>query len=211
MLEIWGRTSSSNVQKLLWLCAEIGLPFQRIDAGGSFGRTNEPGYRAMNPNGLVPTIKDGDFVLWESNTILRYLAAKHAAAMLYPSALRERADIERWMDWGNTAMAPAQGGAFWGLVRAPADQRDPATIVASCEKSAEQMEILNAQLAGRSFVCGEALTLADISLGILAYRWLNLPFETVGYRRPVLANVNAWYDTLAQRPGYRDVVMVTIT
>ena len=211
MLEIWGRTSSSNVQKVLWLCAEIGLPFQRIDAGGPFGRTSEPAYRAMNPNGLVPTIRDGEFVLWESNTILRYLASKHHAHALYPAGLRPRADIERWMDWANTALGPAFSGAFWGLIRAPSGQRDPAAIIASAEKTAEQLAIIDAQLHGRSFVCGDAFTLADIPIGIQVYRWLNLPFDTVGYARPALPNLAAWYRRLGERAGYRSVVMITIT
>ena len=124
MLRIWGRKTSSNVQKVLWVCDEIGVPFERIEAGGSFGRVNDPDYRAMNPNGRVPTIEDDGFVLWESNTICRYLASKHAAHAIYPPELRARADVERWMDWGSTTLGPALHQAFWGLARTPAQQRD---------------------------------------------------------------------------------------
>ena len=128
MLTIWGRTNSINVQKVLWTCAELGLPFQRHDAGGAFGGTSTEAYRAMNPNGLVPTIEDDGFVLWESNVIVRYLATKHRAEALYPAELRARFDVERWMEWQTTTLWTALRPVFFGLIRTPPEQRDAAAL-----------------------------------------------------------------------------------
>ncbi|MCL4746414.1 MAG: glutathione S-transferase family protein [Burkholderiaceae bacterium] len=210
MLRIWGRTTSSNVQKVLWTATEIGVEFERIDAGGSFGRTNEPAYRAMNPNGLVPTIEDGDFVLWESNTICRYLAAKHHATSLYPSELRQRADVERWQDWGSSVLAPAIFPAFFGLVRTAPGDRDNAAIRASAEKTAAALAIVEARLAGRDFLCGAALTLADMGIAINTYRWYNMDYASVGYQRPEMPALAAWCARLGARPAYREWVMVRL-
>ena len=213
MLRLWGRTTSSNVQKVLWLAGEIGLPYERVDAGGAYGVVDTPAYRAMNPNGLVPTIEDDGFVLWESNTIVRYLAAKHAATSIYPADVRARADVERWMDWGTSVLAPAITPAFWQLVRSPPAQRDAAAIAASAAsaaKTAQATAILDAHLAERPFLCGDALTLADVVCGINTYRWLNLDFAGAGHPRPAQPALQALYARLAQRPAYRDAVMIPI-
>ncbi|HVL58830.1 MAG TPA: glutathione S-transferase family protein [Burkholderiaceae bacterium] len=216
MLTIWGRATSSNVQKVLWVCDEIGVRFERIDAGGSFGRTSEPAYRRMNPNGLVPTLEDDGFILWESNTICRYLANKHQATSLYPGCValedvRQRAEIEKWMDWANSHVGPALGPAFHGLVRTPADERDPQAILGSAEKTCAAMQILDQQLATRPYVAGDHLTLADIPLGIHAYRWLHLPWKDVGYERPQMRYLETWYERLTQRAPYRMWVTVPIS
>lgn len=205
MLRLWGRTTSSNVQKVMWLCAELALPYGRIDAGGPFGRTQEPAYLALNPNGLVPTIEDDDFVLWESNTILRYLANRHGTHAWYPVEPRARAQVEKWMDWSSTTFGPALFNAFWQLVRTPPEQRDAAVIAESVRKTATVLRIADAQLADRAFLCGDAPTLADVCIGVNAYRWFELPIE-----RPDLPALRAWYDRLAQRQPYRDVVMIPI-
>lgn len=210
MLTIWGRPTSSNVQKVLWTATELALPFDRIDAGGAFGRTDEPAYRAMNPNGLVPTIDDDGFVLWESNTICRYLAAKHHGRSLYPDDLRGRADVERWMDWSSTTLAPAIFPAFFGLIRTAPDQRDAAAIRAAGDRTAGAMRILDAQLATRPYLCGNTLSLADVACGINLYRWLHMDFASAGYERPELVHVRAWYDRLASRPAYRQWVTAPI-
>lgn len=205
MLRIWGRTTSSNVQKVLWLCDELSLPYERIDAGGPFGRTREPAYLAMNPNGLVPTIEDDDFVLWESNTILRYLANRHAAHSWYPVDPRSRAQVEKWMDWSAGTLGPALFDAFWQLVRTPEDKRDAGLIAASAGKTGDALRIADAQLAGRDFLCGDAPTLADICVGVHAYRSLALPIEL-----PELPAVRSWYQRLAQRKPYQAIVMIPI-
>ena len=136
MLKVWGRNTSSNVQKVVWALAEMAIPFERIDAGGAFGKTTEPFYLAMNPNSLVPTLEEDDgFTLWESNAIIRYLAIKHSARVLEPTELKQRARAQMWMDWQLTVMAPAITPVFWQLVRTPADKRDASVITASKEKT----------------------------------------------------------------------------
>jgi glutathione S-transferase len=202
MLTIWGRTNSINVQKVLWCCAELGLAYERIDAGGSFGVSNTPEYRAMNPNGLVPTIKDDGFVLWESNVIVRYLSAKHGASTLYPGDLKERAEAERWMDWQVTTLWMALRPLFFGYVRTPPEQRDAAALVAAQRSGEEALAILDRYLKDRAFVAGERFTMGDIPAGISVYRWFALPLE-----RPDFPNVARWYKTLTDRPGFRTHVM----
>lgn len=200
-ITIWGRASSSNVMKVLWLCEELGLPYERIDAGGEFGRTREPGYLAMNPNALVPTLVEADgFSLWESNAILRYLSATRApGTALHPADPRARADAERWMDWQLASLNPPMTTIFLGLVRTPAEKRDTAAIGAARDRAEALWAMVEARLAGRAFVTGEALTLADIALGVYAHRWLALPIA----RRDMPA-LSAWYARLLQRKGYRE-------
>src|SRR6266516_4728998 len=146
MIKIWGRNTSVNVQKVMWAMSELGLPHERIDVGGAFGKNKEPAYLAMNPNGLVPTLEEDDFLLWESNSIVRYLAAKHGRGTLEPADLRTRASASRWMDWQLTVCAPAIHPLFWGLIRTPLEKRDIAAINAAKEKIIVVMKILDAQL-----------------------------------------------------------------
>ena len=204
MLTIWGRKNSSNVQKVLWCCGELDVPYKRIDAGLAFGKTDEPDYRAKNPNGLVPTIEDDGFVLWESNAILRYLGTKHGG--LYPGELEAKADVDRWLDWQLSRLGPATTPAFFNLIRHAPDQRDQNVIDRSAKDSATLMGMLDRHLAGRRFLCGDDLTVADIANGVLAYRWKHLDIE-----RPTLANVDAWYERLTQRSAYQEYVMLTLT
>lgn len=215
MLTLWGRATSSNVQKVLWVCDEIGVRCERIDAGGPFGRTDEAAYRRMNPNGLIPTLDDEGFILWESNTICRYLANKYQATTLYPGCqsledIRQRAEVERWMDWATSTLATAIHPAFLGLVRAAPEQRDVARIRASAEKTAAAFAILNEHLETRPYVVADHLTLADIPLGIFAYRWLQLPWHEVDFRRPTLRYVETWYERLTQRAPFRMWVMAPL-
>src|SRR3954465_120843 len=151
MLKIWGRNTSINVQKVMWAIGELGIPYERVDIGGPFGKNNEPAYLAMNPNGLVPTLEEDVFILWESNSIVRYLAAKYGAGTLEPADLRTRASASRWMDWQISVCAPAIPGLFWGLIRTPPEKRDPAHIQASLEKTTATIKILDAQLGKSAF------------------------------------------------------------
>jgi glutathione S-transferase len=208
---LWGRNTSSNVQKPMWLLEEIGISYERIDAGGPFGKNKDAAYLAMNPNGYVPTLVDGGFALWESNTITRYLASKYRAETLYPGDLKRRADIERWMDWGMSVLAESLSVAFMGIMRTPPEQRDMPAILKSYAKTEAAMRLLDAQLVDRDYVCGDDFTLADIATGINCYRWYNLPFETVGVQIPRLPNLETWYERLQTRPAYQKVVMITIT
>jgi len=206
MLKIWGRNNSVNVQKVLWGCEEMEVPYQRLDAGGSFGVVNTPQYRALNPNGLVPTIEDGPFVLWESNTILRYLAAKHSVGKLWPEDLKVRAEGDKWMDWQVSMFWPSFRPLFWNLVRTPVDQRDEKAMEESRLKTGEVLAYLDAHLKNRMYVAGDELTMGDIPMGCAIWRWMALPIE-----RPVLSNLQRWFDTLRERPAYKGVVMLPVT
>ena len=198
MLKILGRKTSSNVQKVLWCCSELDIPFEREDVGGPFGKNNTPEYLALNPNGLVPTIDDDGFILWESNAIVRYLCAKHGAGKLWQSDLARRADADRWMDWQQTTLAPPMGVLFRGLLRQPPEVIDAEQMNGAMQKATAAMRILDAQLALHSFVAGDTLTMGDIALGNAAHRWFSLPRE-----RPELPNVAKWYARLNDRPAYR--------
>jgi glutathione S-transferase len=170
MLRIWGRKNSINVQKVLWCCAELDLPFERIDAGMAFGVVETPAYRALNPNGRIPTIEDDGYVLWESNTIVRYLAMKHSPGSLCPSDLAARFDAERWMDWQLTTLDRPVRNVFWALVRTAPEKRDPAAVEMAQAEAEQALAILDAHLAQRRFVGGEAFTIGDIPAATLRSR-----------------------------------------
>lgn len=206
MLKVWGRENSINVQKVLWCCEELALPYQRLDVGGPYGGLDTPEYLRLNPNRLIPTIEDGDFVLWESNSIVRYLAAKHDPGGLYPDDLPSRADAERWMDWQLSVMNPPFVTLFLGLVRTPPEKRNKAAIDDAIRRVAEAWVLLDAHLEGRSHPAGERLTIADIAIGGFAYRWFNLPLNS-----PPLKRVRAWYETLTRRQAFAKSVMLPIT
>ena len=206
MVKLWGRLSSINVQKVVWVLDELGVAFQRAEAGGAFGVVDTPEYRALNPNGLVPTIDIDGFVLWESNAIVRHLAATHAAGGLWPADPRTRADADRWMDWQTTAATPALRDAFWGLVRAKPEARDEAAIGRSLEASARAAILLDGHLAGRPFVAGERFSTGDIAVGCHAHRWLNMAIA-----RPDLPHLAAWYARLRERPGAQGVLALPVT
>ncbi|HZP86355.1 MAG TPA: glutathione S-transferase family protein [Burkholderiales bacterium] len=206
MLKIWGRNNSVNVQKPLWACEEMGLPYERIDAGGEFGVVNTPQYRALNPNGLVPTIEDGGFVMWESNAIVRYLTAKHSAGKLWPEDAVLRAEADMWMDWQNTTFWPALRPLFWNVVRTPADKRDAQAMEDSRLRTAEVLGYLDDHLKHRSYIAGDDLTMGDIPIGCAIWRWFGLQIE-----RPDLPNVKRWFGLLRQRPAYEKVVMTPLS
>lgn len=206
MLKIWGRNNSSNVQKVMWAVGEMGLAHEREDVGGPFGGNDQDWYQKMNPNGRVPTISDDGFILWESNVIVRYLAAKHGAGGLYPADAQARAVAEQWMDWQQTTINPAIFGAFWGLVRTPEAERDAAAIQKSMEETTAALGHLDAALDGRQFIMGDAFTMADIPGGIMTYR-----FYELGMAQRALPNLRAWYERLQTRAAYREHVMLPIT
>ncbi len=199
MLKILGKASSINVRKVLWACAELDLPFEREDWGSGFQSTSEPAFLALNPNAMVPVIQDGDFVLWESNSIIRYLAAQYGGLDLYPAEPRLRARVDQWMDWQATDLNRSWSYAFMALVRESPAHRDRAAIEASCREWASFMAILDRRLeqAG-GYVAGPAFSLADIPVGLSVNRWFSTPFD-----KPRLPAVAAYYDRLAERAGYR--------
>lgn len=206
MRRLWGRTNSVNVQKVLWCLLELDLPFERVDAGGPHGIVDTLAYRALNPNGFVPTLEEDGFVLWESNAIVRYLAAADEAGRLWPGGARDRADADRWMDWQATTFTPAMGDAFRHLVRRSPAERDEAVVARSLAEAETGAAILDAHLAGRDHVAGAAFGVADIAVGCAAHRWLNLPAAVT--ERPALRR---WYEGLLARPAARTVLTTPIT
>jgi glutathione S-transferase len=179
----------------------MAVEYERIDAGGAFGIVNTPEYRRLNPNGLVPTIDDDGFVLWESHAIVRYLAARHAAGF-WPEEIRMRAEADQWMDWSQTTFWPAIRSLFMGLIRTAPEQRDARVIEDSRIKTAEALVVVDAHLGSRPYLAGSAFTTGDIALGCGIWRWMALPIE-----RPALPNVERWFATLGRRPAYRKIVM----
>jgi glutathione S-transferase len=206
MIKIWGRTDSSNVQKVLWCCGELSLAYDRVDFGGKFGGNKEKPYLEMNPNGLVPTLQDGDFILWESNSIMRYLVERYGQRKLLPPTPEGRADANRWMDWQLTTLGPAIVPLFWSLIRTPEDKRDPNVVKSALEKSSNAWGIVDRYLGKNSYITGNDFSLGDIPLGVWAYRWFNLP---VG--RPRFDNIDAWYKRLCDRPPYQKHIMIPMT
>lgn len=206
MLKIWGRKNSINVQKVLWCCAELGLAYERIDAGMQFGVNDTPEYRAKNPNGLVPTIEDDGFVLWESHAIVRYLARRHGMGTLWPSDARVAADADRWMEWYSTTLWLAMRPLFWNLVRTAPEKRNHAEVAENHKKLVDYFGIVDRELAGKSYMAGSAFSMGDIPLGVAAFRWYNLPIE-----RPSYANLDRWYQRLCERPAFRDHCMAALT
>jgi len=202
-LKIWGRANSVNVQKVLWCLAELDLPYERIDAGMAFGKNNEPAYLAMNPNGRVPTLVEGDFVLWESNSVMRYLAMAYGkGSPVYPEAPKRRAGVDRWLDWTLSTVQPVDRPVFWALVRTPPDKRDMAAIQKDVDAEAVVWRIADAQLASRRFIEGDDFTLADIALGAYARRWLGVG----GVSKPKLAHLDRWFAQFATRPGFQKFI-----
>jgi glutathione S-transferase len=204
-LQIWGRMSSINVKKVVWAAQELSLDFERHEAGGVHGVVKTPAYMALNPNSQIPVLEDGDYVLWESNVITRYLCAKHSTGNLYPTDLQERFNAERWMEWQQTTVNPASRNGFWHLIRLPADQRDPALIAQSNVAVELLMAMLDAHLATRSFVVGERFTMADIPMGCEVHRWFGLP----QVREP-RQHIERWFAALAARPAAKGVLDMTL-
>ena len=201
MIKIWGRNTSSNVQKAMWAVGELGLEHTRIDVGGAFGKNKEPPYLAMNPNSLVPTLEEEDgFTRWESNSIVRYLAGKHGGT-LEPKDPKMRAKAQQWMDWQLSVIGPAITPAFWGLIRTPPEKRDAAAIKASQEKTTVAMQMLDAQLGKTSYVAGPAFSYGDIPVGVMCYRYRQL---VPG--RPATPNLDRWYDAISKRKAFHDHV-----
>ena len=202
MIKIWGRNTSVNVQKVMWAIGELNLPHERVDVGGSFGKNKEPAYLAMNPNGLVPTLEEDGFFLWESNSIVRYLAARYGAGSLEPKDLRARARASSWMDWQLSVAGPAITPMFWGLIRTPPEKRDPAAIEASRERTIGAMKILDAQLGKTAFLAGEALSMGDIPAALMAYRFRRLVPESSG-----LDHLERWFVGIEARAAFQQHVL----
>ncbi len=201
-IKIWGRVSSGNVKKVLCVADELKIPYERVDAGGKFGIVDTPEYRKLNPNGRVPVIEDGNFVLWESNSIMRYLAMKYGGETIYPKDPATRASIDRWLDWQLAVVVPADVPVFMGTIRTPKEKHDKAAIAAGVTRLAEVMTILDGQLKGKQYLVADRFSLADIALGIMAHRF----FANSFIERPELANLKTWYERLRPRASFKQHV-----
>ncbi len=197
MLKIWGRKNSSNVQKVLFTCAELGVPFERIDWAGPFGGNDDPAYRKLNPNGVVPAVEDGGLVIWESNTICRYLCATRNGAHLHPTDPAARTFVDRWMDWQLANAAGPTATIMIGMYRTPEPKRDMAAIGAAEKRLGQIWTIVDTWLDGRTYLAGDSFTLADEIISIMAHRFLNFPIA-----RPDLPRLRTWYDRVAARPAF---------
>ena len=202
MIKMWGRNTSSNVQKAMFAVGELGLACERIDIGGSFGKNREAAYLAMNPNGLVPTLEEEDgFLLWESNSIIRYLAGKFGAGKLEPADPKTRAKANQWMDWQLSVMGPAITPVFWGMIRTPPAERNHNAIDEGKVKTTAAVKMLDGHFAKSPYAAGEAFSMGDIPIAIMCYRYRELVPE-----RPEFKNFERWYAAIAARPAFRDHV-----
>lgn len=206
MLKLWGRSNSTNVKKALWCLEELELPYTRIDAGGMFGIVDEPEFIAKNPNKLVPCLEDGELVLWESNAIVRYLAAQQGLGSLWNADPAARAQADKWMDWTTSTLAGPFRPLFWNIVRTAPEQRDMAAVDAALEASGNVLAIADQALARQPYLSGESVGMGDIPLGCFAYAWFEMPIE-----RPDLPHLRNWYDRLRQRPAYQAAVITPLT
>ncbi|MGV8918630.1 MAG: glutathione S-transferase family protein [Pseudomonas sp.] len=207
MLKIWGRKNSSNVRKALWCAEEVAVPYEAIDAGGAFGLVEKAEYRAKNPNGRIPMIEDEGLVLWESNAIVRYLAARYApASALYPADPVVRAGADKWMDWMTSTLADPFKTVFWGVLRTPAEQQDWAKIHAGIKACEEALAVVDAELAKQPYLSGQEFGMGDIPLGSFIYAWFEMPIE-----RTPMPHLEAWYGRLKQRPAYQKAVMTALS
>lgn len=203
MLKVWGRRSAFNVQKVMWLIGELGLAHEHIDAGGSFGGLDDPAFLRMNPHGRVPVIDDGGTVVWESHAIIRYLGARYGAGTFWPEDPAERSFADRWTDWSLATLQPAFMDLFWGFYRTPEEKRDWPFIRDALDRCARSYRLLDRHLADRAYLAGDRITMADIPAGTSLFRYFALDIE-----RPAVPNVEAWHRRLAERPAYREHVMV---
>ena len=206
MITVWGRATSGNVQMVMWAIAELGLEHERLDIGGAFGGNTTPAFLAMNPNGLVPVVRDGDGpFLWESAAIVRYLGATYGDEQFWPSSPATRASVDKWAEWIKTTFGPSLvTGLFWPLIGVSPDRRDLAGIAAAQERMKPLAAMLDARLAEGEYLGGADICFADIIVGTLLYRYFTLDFE-----RADTTNLRAYYDRLTKRPAYARHAMVS--
>jgi len=204
MITVWGRANSSNVQAVMWAIGELGLAHERIDAGGKFGGNTTPEYLAMNPNGLVPTVRDGDLVLWESPAIVRYLGAKYGDGKFWPADPGKRAALDMWAEWAKTSLIPPLVQLFMQTVRTPEAQRNAAAVADLAGKVGKLAGMADARLGKGPYLDGGTFGFADVMLGHWLYRYYTLDFE-----RAKTPNLDAYYKKLQERPAFRQHVMVS--
>ncbi len=205
MMIVYGRATSSNVQALLWGLEELGLKYDRLDYGETFGGLNAPKFRKLNPHGKIPVLKVGDTALFETAAILRHLASVHGPDAFWPADPLARAKVDMWAEWAKHDVAEGfTGPIFWEAVRKHPDKQDADLIVRNLTRFEAELDIADQRLSKRQFLCGDNFTLADIQFGHVLYRYFDIDIE----RRP-LPSVRAYYDRLSDRPAYRRTVMVS--
>ncbi len=209
MIKLWGRTNSMNVQKVLWVLDDLGLAYERIDAGMQYGVNNTAEYLRMNPNGKIPLIKDGDLAVWESHAICRYLCNKAGSQKLYPQDPQARAPIDQWIDWALSTLIGPLSTVFWILVRTPAEKRDPAKLKEESSKLLGALEILNTGLTNRSFIASDHFSLADLILAAPVYRCIKL--DSFDHQSEHFAPLMAWYAKVRTQPGFKRWVEIELT
>ena len=206
MITVWGRENSTNVKKVLWMLDELELAYNIVNAGGAFGKNTDPAYLALNPNGLVPCFQEDDFVLWESNTILRYLAECSGKPEFWPADARHRASIDKWLDWASSSLIAPYRQVYQTLVRIPEPERDMALVASGMKVFEKYWAIADAVLAKQKWLSGETFGIGDIPLGIYAYSWYSLNIERQSH-----PNVERWYQQLTQRPAFIKRVMIPLS
>lgn len=199
MLRIHGYAGSINVRKVLWTCAELGLPFERVDWGGGTRPVTDPEFQKLTPVGMIPVLEDEGQIFWESNSIVRYLAAREGRDDLLPTPPADRAQIEKWMDWQVSDFNNTWRHVFQATIRKNPNFQDEARIAASWKDFCSAVEMIDREL-GRTgaYIAGPAFTCADIVIGLSIHRWMSIPLE-----RPTLQNVQAYYTLLCEREGFR--------
>lgn len=206
MIKVLGRANSVNVQKVMWCAAELGVEVDRKDVGGAFGGTDTDEFGAFNPNRTVPVLVDGDFSVWESNTIVRYLCAQYGSPDWALPSVAEQAKAGQWMDWYLTSLHPHMTTLFWQLIRTDTAARDESKIEGAIAASAKFWAMLDRHLNHTPFVLGDHLSMADIPVGCAAYRW-----HCMDFTRPELPNLQRWWESLCARETYKKNVMVPLT
>ncbi|NKJ06979.1 MULTISPECIES: glutathione S-transferase family protein [Rhizobium] len=206
MLTVWGRKSSSNVQALMWCIGELGLAYERIDAGFKYGVNDTVEFLAMNPNGTVPVLREDDGEpLWETGAIIRYLAAQHGDEAFWPDDARRRAQIDKWAEWAKLNITlNFTGPVFWRVVRTAPALQDQQAIAAALTALGAKLDIAERQLERHRFLAGDDLTLADIQFGHVLYRYFDIDIP-----RPSLPRLERYYENLTERPAFREHVMVS--
>ena len=202
-MKLWGRRSSCNVQKVMWVLEELEIPYERIDLGGVYGGLDDPAFLAMNPHGLVPTLADGDVIVWESDAIVRFVAARYGVNQLWVPDPIERAMADQWMAWTAASLYPDWIDLFWELVRVPAEKRNAEAITRHHKATVERFKLLDQHFRGRRYLTGQNFCMADIPAGMTLYRWFEMDIE-----RPATPNVEAWYARLLERPAYQSAICI---
>lgn len=202
-ITLWGRLSSANVQKVVWALEELGLDYEHVPVGGTFGGLDTTAFRAMNPNGLIPVLRDGGLTVWESHAVVRYIAAEYGSGLLFPLDPAERALVDQWTDWTATTFQPAWIGVFWDLVRTPTPQHDKGKIERGIAATVRCLGMMETRLGESLYLGGPGLTYADIVAGTAMYRWMTMPID-----RPTMPNLEDWYARLCDRPAYLKAVCV---